>query len=95
MWGPYPNEDSTDLSDHEREGATPSRDLAEFTALLQEFLRVGVCPTCQATSLALSSHALRRRKPDLFWRTTLTCQAGHDIVRTFSTPWLQGGTHEL
>ena len=86
----YPDDDSEDLTDAEIERATPTRsvlDLGEKTAGLLHLL----CHSC-GTPLTLTNNAVRRRKPDLFSRATLTCQNDHETSYTFKVNWLENRT---
>jgi hypothetical protein len=78
-------EDSPDLSDAEIESAI----LAPETATVVKFLKEATC-TKEGCSAAVvpTSHALKRRKPSMFWKVHLRCERGHNRALVFRVPWL-------
>lgn len=83
---PYPEEDSEDLTDQEIETALDVTGVVAWVMVLQAFC--SSCPECGGR-MGVVTHALRRRKPNLFWRTTLKCGAGHDEQVTCRANWIQ------
>lgn len=78
----YPDEDSEDLTDEEVASAietTGTEGIVSGATI--------PCPECSGVVRVLL-HELRRRKPHLYWRTTLECVHGHTTVRLFITDWL-------
>jgi hypothetical protein len=82
---PVKNEDteSEDLTDLEVETATHVTHVEEIV----KSLRSKTCTVCGA-GLGPKSHALRRRKPWMYWRVGLQCEAGHQTFVTFRATWM-------
>jgi hypothetical protein len=82
---PELEEDSPDLSDTEIEGAI----LAPEAGSVVKFLKETVCVEegCSA-AITPTSHALKRRKPSMFWKVDLRCASGHNRALVFRVPWL-------
>lgn len=85
MSRPELEEDSPDLSDAEIEGAI----LAPKADSVVEFLKKTSCTEegCSAAIIPVS-HALKRRKPSMFWKVHLRCASGHNRTLVFRVPWL-------
>lgn len=83
---PYPEEDSSDLTDSEIERAMETTGVIGVTEIIRAFCEA--CPDC-GKPMGVESHALRRRKPNLFWRTRLKCVEGHDEQVTCQVNWMQ------
>jgi hypothetical protein len=77
-------QDSPDLLDDEIESATVTNKYGE----LRDALIHLSCGSC-GVRLQPAKHTLRRRKPNLFWRILLTCNAGHTMTKTYRTNWLE------
>lgn len=82
----YPEEDSDDLGDSEVLSAVETTDQAHLSRVVNTFL---LSPCSCGTLMKPVTHALRRRKPDLFSRWTLQCEQGHDASRLFKINWLR------
>lgn len=90
---PIPEEDSEDLTDDEIAGAVPTRSVQTVIEVVSAFCEG--CPECadSAVRMSVTEHALRRRRPNLFWRVTFKCGNGHDERVTFRVNWMlkEGG----
>jgi hypothetical protein len=82
----YPEEDSEDLKDSEMFSAVETTDSGHLSMEVNTFL-LSPC-TCGALMHPVT-HALRRRKPDLFSRWVLECSQGHTASRLFKINWLR------
>lgn len=83
---PIPEEDSEDLTDSEISRAIQTKGVQTIIEVLGAFC--GSCPKC-GLGMSVGGHALRRRRPNLFWRTMLSCSAGHDEQVTFQVNWMK------
>lgn len=83
---PPPEEDSADLIEEEILGALPSSQIGDILAVIRAFR----CPSCGGGT-RLAKHAIRRRKPHLYWRVTFVCSASHESRQTFCADWIKGG----
>jgi hypothetical protein len=75
-------EDSEDFTDEEVVGATPASTMTP----LEEFI-AGPCPSCGAAVKSVA-HAIKRRRPSLYGRVTLSCEEGHQVCRVFRLDYL-------
>ena len=78
-------DDSTDLTDEEVAGATVTNNYGDLRKALIHFS----CPHCSDGQMIPRKHALRRRKPGIYWRITLGCESGHEVVKTFRADWVE------
>lgn len=85
--GTIPEEDSDDLTDDEIASALPTTGSDDTIQRMRGLLG---CPLCGARRV-VREHALRRRRPNLFWRTTFLCDGGHKERVFFRVNWLGGG----
>lgn len=77
------DDDASDLTDREVTEATP---MASTGALIDQ-LKEKKCSECGG-SVRITSHALRRRKPSIYWRVGITCPSNHVTTVTFKALWL-------
>lgn len=84
---PYPDEDSEDLTDSEVIQAFQTQGLETVIEVLRAFC--DRCPECDK-HMSVQEHALRRRKPDLFWRAKLKCLECENLeTLTFRVNWMK------
>ncbi len=84
-----PEEDSPDLQDEEIAGAVVTVRHFDFADKCLALVHLS-CPTCGKKRTSMS-HAIRRRKPNLFARMTLQCEEAHPLslsVHTFQVNWM-------
>lgn len=88
---PIPEEDSEDLSNDEIAHAIPTQTVQTVIEVVSAFCEG--CPKCPDSNVRMSvtEHALRRRRPNLFWRVTFKCRNGHDEQVTFKVNWMKKG----
>lgn len=79
------NQDSPDLTDAEVEGAVVTASYGELRYALIHLS----CASCGVGPLLPHKHALRRRKPGIYWRMTLACGEGHEVTKTYRADWLE------
>jgi len=86
-----PEEDSEDLTDDEIAGAIMTRGIQTVIEVVSAFCEG--CPECvgDRERMGVTEHALRRRNPNLFWRVTFKCKAGHVEGVTFRVNWMKEG----
>jgi hypothetical protein len=79
-----PTDDSTDLLDEETSSAERAPSLQ---ALRQRILHL-LCPLCGGKANVVS-HAVRRKKPNVFWRVGTQCsQCKAESTKTFLAEFL-------
>lgn len=77
----YPDEDSEDLTDEEVAAAIETEGTEDIVA--------GTTVPCECGGgVRILLHEFRRRKPHMYWRTTLECSHGHTTKRLFVTDWI-------
>ena len=87
---PSDEEDATDLTDHEVNGAVPTADVKQLSELLACALSPGAASLGKADArYALSKHEIRRRKPHLYLRTILVCPGEPQKLLVHRVDWLQ------
>lgn len=79
----YPDEDSEDLTDEEIAKAISTDNESGIVNTLSA-LRCGDC----GGNVRIVLHELRRRRPHMYWRTTVECDGTHKTSRLFVTDWL-------
>lgn len=87
MTNEYPEENSPDLTDEDIVSAIETDGVGYFTHETSPLLLLS-CPSCGGPIVS-TGYAVRRRKPDLFLRTTLACEMGHKVVKHFKVNWME------
>lgn len=84
MTDDIPEEDSPDLTDADIVGAHPTTGVGDIVSAL----RSNPCETCSG-HVRVAGHAIRRRRPHLYWKVKLLCSSEHESFVFFQSDWVK------